>query len=129
MNAFATWDHDDADHLAHHRACPHIDTVTDDNSELLAALMRRQELCFPQTWMTKTDEQKWTHFRPTGEQVQIDHTIARRAWRGAIDNISTDHTAGLNSNHRLVTTTLQVKRGAIKKQEGTPKYERKPKKD
>ena len=77
MNAYATWDIDDANQLAYRLACPHTPTDPDDNSELLAALMRRKELCFPQTWMTKTHDQKWTHLRPTGEQVQIDHTIAR----------------------------------------------------
>ena len=48
---------------------------------------------------------------PQGKKVQIDHTVVRRAWKNSVTNISTDHSAVLNSNHRLVVTKLTVKKG------------------
>ena len=55
-----------------------------------------------------------------------DHTAARRAWKNSITNISTDHSAGLNSNHRLVVTKLTVKRGKVRGKNSTQKFNRKP---
>ena len=84
-------------------------------------------MCFPQTWMRKNFDQKWTHLRPTnGDRVQLDLFVCRRQWRGSFQNISTDHSAGLNSNHRLVTAKIWVKRGKPRMRTQPPKFNRKP---
>ena len=89
------------------------------NEELVAQMCERQGLCFPQTWMQKNWSQIWTHQRPgSGDRVQLDHTVCRRAWKGSVLDISTDHAAGLNSNHRLVINTVRAKRGAKRKTDG-----------
>ena len=57
----------------------------------------------------------------------MDLTVCRRQWRASVQDVTTDHTAGLNSNHRLTVTTLRVKRGARKQKTGAKmKINRKP---
>ena len=53
FNAQPTWDFDDDGLIAGPAASPHTPTDPDSNEELLLGLMRRQEMCFPQTWMRK----------------------------------------------------------------------------
>ena len=75
-------------------------------------LIFQEDLCVPQTWMQKKHKHRFTHARPAGEEVQLDHVIPPIQWRNIITDVCTVSGAALNSNRYLVklSVTLRTKR-------------------
>ena len=65
-------------------------------------LIFQEDRCVPQTWMQKQHKYRFTHTRPAGDEVQLDHVITPIQWRNIITDVSTVPGAALNSNHYLV---------------------------
>jgi transaldolase len=76
--------------------------------------------------MKKSPTQRMTHKRPSGEKVQLDHIIAPQAWKGLVQDITANPAIALNSNHYLVTATLNIKRAKASKPSQTQVHNRQP---
>ena len=57
-------------------------------------LIFQEDLCVPQTWMQKQHKHRFTHTRPAGEEVQLDHVVTPIQWGNIIADVSTPQFAG-----------------------------------
>ena len=63
----------------------------------------------------------WTHRRPNGNLEQLDHILVNSKWINSIRNCRAYNTVEVNSDHRILSTKLQISLQAHKKRQPTNK--------
>ena len=69
----------------------------DSNQLRFLELLFQEDLCLPQGWMEKPHRQRYTHVRPNGDKVQLDHVVVPVQWRNMVTDMKTVQSAALNS--------------------------------
>ena len=93
----------------------------DSNQLRFFELLFQEDLCLPQSWMEKPHRQRFTHVRPNGDKVQLDHMVTPVQWRNMVTDVKTVLGAALNSNHFLVKVQTNLRTKASKRKPPTPK--------
>ena len=71
--------------------------------------------------MEKPHRQRYTHVRPNGDKIQLDHVVAPVQWRNMVTDVKTVQGAALNSNHFLVKVQTNLRTKVSKPKPPMPK--------
>ena len=93
----------------------------DSNQLRFFELLFQEDLCLPQSWMEKPRRQRYTHVRPNGDKVQLDHVVAPVQWRNMVTDVKTVQGAAFNSNHFLVKVQTNLRTKVSKRKPPMPK--------
>ena len=98
-------------------------TIKNWNGDLLLQLCESQNMRIVQSFFKHPHKHMWTHRRPNGQLVQLDHILINRKWFKSITNCRTYNSPEINSDHKIVVAHVKITLKAYNKNKRTPQVD------
>ena len=96
-------------------------TKKGSNGWLLLELCEKSGMRIIQSFFQTPAKHLWTHKRPKGDLVQLDHILVNGKWIKSIKKCRAYNSVPINSDHRILTATVSITLKSYSNLRSTPK--------